>query len=287
MLGRLAYSRTRTNQKTKIPRRIPHSRFSIPNSRYPFPMARHSKWHKVRQFKGAIDAKRSASFTKLAREITVAAREKGADPNMNARLRAAVERARAASLPRDNIERAIQKGAGGGVEGHIESLTYEAYAPGGTALIIECLTDNRNRTANDVKHLLTKNGGSLATTGAVTYLFDHLGVVRMVGTLDSPPAGGGAEGGGSRDERELALIDAGAIDMIEEDGSTEVRGSTHDLFKLSDAVTSLGLKADIIEFQWIPKTLVETDEATGTAVAELIETLEEHDDVSRVWSNLA
>jgi YebC/PmpR family DNA-binding regulatory protein len=119
-------------------------------------MARHSKWHKVRQFKGAIDAKRSASFTKLAREITVAAREKGGDPTMNAHLRAAVDRARAASLPRDNIERAIQKGVGGGAEGHIESLTYEAYAPGGTALIIECLTDNRNRTANDVRHLVTK-----------------------------------------------------------------------------------------------------------------------------------
>lgn len=245
-------------------------------------MSRHSKWHKVRQFKGAIDAKRSASFTKLAREITVAAREKGGDPNMNAQLRAAVDRARAASLPRENIERAIARGAGVGGEGHIESLVYEAYTPGGTALIIECLTDNRNRTASDVKHMLTKNGGSFAATGSVTYLFDRLGVVRC-----SPPAGGGVGGGGSRDVLELSLIDAGATNIIEEDESIEIHCATHDLFKLSDAVTSLGLKADIIEFQWIPKTLVETDEVTGTAVAELIETLEEHDDVSRVWSNLA
>ncbi len=240
-------------------------------------MSRHSKWHKVRQFKGAIDAKRSASFTKLAREITVAAREKGGDPNMNAQLRAAVDRARAASLPRENIERAIARGAGVGGEGHIESLVYEAYTPGGTALIIECLTDNRNRTASDVKHMLTKNGGSFASSGAVTYLFDRLGVIHIPESLPMS----------RHDEIELALIDAGALDILEEDSSTEIRGGTHDLFKLSDAVTSLGLKADVIEFQWIPKILVETDEVTGTAVAELIETLEEHDDVSRVWSNLA
>ncbi len=253
-------------------------------------MARHSKWHKVRQFKGAIDAKRSASFTKLAREITVAAREKGGDINMNARLRAAVERARAASLPKDNIERAIQKGAGGGVEGQIESLTYEAYAPGGTALIIECLTDNRNRTANDVKHVLTKNDGTFATTGSVTYLFDHIGVVRVPGGLISPPYQGGVGGGSERkshDEIELTLIDAGATNILEEEGSVEIHCSTHDLAKLSDAVSSLGMTADIIEFQWHPKTLVETDETSGLAVTDLIEKLEEHDDVSRVWSNLA
>jgi YebC/PmpR family DNA-binding regulatory protein len=240
-------------------------------------MARHSKWHKVRQFKGAIDAKRSASFTKLAREITVAAREKGGDINMNARLRAAVERARAASLPKDNIERAIQKGAGGGVEGHIESLTYEAYAPGGTALIIECLTDNRNRTANDVKHILTKNNGTFASTGSVTYLFDHVGVVHIPKELSKE----------KHDEIELALIDAGATNIIEEEGSVEIHCATHDLAKLSDAISSLGFNADLIEFQWHPKTLVETDETNGLAVTDLIEKLEEHDDVSRVWNNLA
>ena len=244
-------------------------------------MSRHSKWHKVKQFKGAIDAKRSASFTKLAREITVAARDKGGDPAMNAGLRAAIDRARDASMPKDNIERAIQKGVGGAGEGQIESLTYEAYAPGGTALIIECLTDNRNRTANDVKHLLTKNGGTLAQSGAVTYLFDHVGVVRFV---DSPPYEGGVRGGS---DRELLLIDAGATNIFEEDGSTEIHCSTHDLSKLAEAVTSLGLKTDVAEFQWIPKTLVEVNEATGTAVENLIEILEEYDDVSRVFSNVA
>ncbi len=246
-------------------------------------MARHSKWHKVRQFKGAIDAKRSASFTKLAREITVAAREKGGDPDMNAGLRAAIDRARAASMPKDNIDRAITKGVGGGEEGHIETLTYEAYTPGGTALIIESLTDNRNRTSNDIKHLLSKNGATLAATGSVTYLFDHIGVI-----VCSPPARGGVGGGGSEADLELILIDAGATNIItQEEGSLEIHCSTHDLSKLSDAVTKLGFKASIVEFQWLAKNLVETNEEVGTAVASLIEILEENDDVSRVFSNLA
>jgi len=183
-------------------------------------MSRHSKWSKVKQFKGAIDAKRSASFTKLAREITVAAKEKGGDPAMNARLRAAIDRAREDSMPKENIDRAIQRGIGGGVEGHIETLTYEAYASGGIALIIMCLTDNRNRTAGDIKHLLSQHGGTLAAPGSVTYLFDR-----------------------------------------KFDASQQV--------------------------EWVPKMLLEMDEAAGTKVAELIDELETHDDVSRVFSNLA
>ena len=240
-------------------------------------MARHSKWHKVKQFKGAIDAKRSASFTKLAREITVATREKGSDPVMNARLRVAVQKARDASMPKENIERAIQRGAGTGDEGQIESLTYEAYAPGGTALIIECLTDNRNRTSNDVKHLLSKHGGTLASTGSVTYLFDHLGVLRL-------PQGWPA---GQQEALELALIDGGAQDFVEVEGAVEVRTSPQDLAHVADAATKAGLSFDTMEFQWVPKILVETNEMQGTQVVELIELLEEHDDVSRVFSNLA
>ncbi|MBP7134637.1 YebC/PmpR family DNA-binding transcriptional regulator [Patescibacteria group bacterium] len=240
-------------------------------------MARHSKWHKVRQFKGAIDAKRSASFTKLAREITVAAREKGEDPLMNAGLRAAIDRARAVSMPKENIERAIQKGVGGSGEGVIETLTYEGYAPGGTALIIECLTDNRNRTANDVKHLLSKNGGTLAGAGSVTYLFDHVGIVRI--PTEIPPA--------RRDECELLFIDAGATNIVDEDGATEIESSTQDLAHVAEAVRKAGFISDTVEFQWIPKMLVETDEEKGMQVSELIEQLETHDDVSRVFSNLA
>jgi len=241
-------------------------------------MSRHSKWSKVKQFKGAIDAKRSASFTKLAREITVAAREKGADPNMNARLRVAIQRAREGSMPKDNIERAIQRGAGVGAEGlQLETLMYEAYAPGGTALIVECLTDNRNRTANEVKHALSKGGATLAASGSVTYLFDHFGVVR----LKEPFAVG------RRDEIELALIDAGTSNITDQEGGEEIQCAPNDLAKVADAATKLGLNLESADMEWIPKSTVDTDEATGTRVAELMETLEENDDVSRVFSNLA
>ncbi len=256
----------------------PISPFLRPFVRLEYTMARHSKWHKVRQFKGAIDAKRSASYTKLAREITVAARDKGADPDMNAALRAAIDRARKASLPRENIERAVQKGAGGGAgEAQIETLTYEAYAPGGTALIIECLTDSRNRTANDVKHLLSKNSGTFAMAGAVTYLFDRVGVVRFPGKIPSD----------KKDEQELALIEVGASDVIELEDAIEIRSAPNDLAHIAQMAIKLGYSPDTVEMEWIPKALVETDEATGTAVATLIELLEEHDDVSRVYSNLA
>lgn len=240
-------------------------------------MARHSKWHKVRQFKGAIDAKRSASFTKLAREITVAARDKGADPDMNVALRVAIDRAKKASLPKETIERAVQRGAGGAGEGTIESLTYEAYAPGGTALIIECLTDNRNRSANDVKHMLSKSGATLATTGAVTYLFDRYGVVRVPGGLPAD----------RREESELVLIDAGASDIVDSDEATDIRCTPNELAKVTEAVQKLGFAVESAEFEWVPKVLVETNEEAGLVVAELIDELEGHDDVSRVYSNLA
>ena len=240
-------------------------------------MSRHSKWHKVRQFKGAIDAKRSASFTKLGREVMVAAREKGADPTMNVRLRVAVERARKASMPRENIERAIQKGAGGGAEGQLDALMYEAYAMGGTALIIESLTDNRNRAANEVKHILSDHGGTLALSGSVTYLFDRVGVVMITGVLPAD----------QHDDIELALIDAGATDILEQEETVEIRCLPNDLAKVTDAVQSLHLPIDSTEFEWIPKILVETTEEVANEVAALIDELEEHDDVSKVSSNLA
>jgi len=241
-------------------------------------MSRHSKWSKVKQFKGAVDAKRSASFTKLAREITVAAREKGPDPNMNVRLRVAMDRARKASMPKDAIERAVARGAGTGADAAIiESLTYEAYAPGGTALIVECLTDNRNRSANDVKHALSKHEANLASQGSVTYLFDKKAVVKIQGGLLAD----------KRDEMELALIDAGAEDIADVEDATEVIGAPSDLAKLAEAAQKLGLMLESAEFEWIPKSLVETNEENGTNVAELVEELEALDDVAHVYSNLA
>lgn len=238
-------------------------------------MARHSKWHKVRQFKGALDAKRAASFTKLAREITVAAREKGGDVSTNVRLKVAIDRAKKASMTKDTIERAVQRGAGGGTEGQLETLTYEAYAPGGTALVIECVTDNRNRTANDVKHLLSKNGGTLASAGAVTYLFDRLGVVTVGSMADLP----------HRDELELSLIDAGATDILSDEEGADIRCAPGHLSSVADAAQKLGLTATSAEFAWIPKITVELDEANGEALAMLVDALEALDDVSRVYTN--
>jgi YebC/PmpR family DNA-binding regulatory protein len=239
-------------------------------------MARHSKWHKVRQFKGAIDAKRAASFTKLAHEITVA-----------------IERAKKASMTRDTIERAVQRGAGGSGEGQLESPVYEAYAPGGTALIIECVTDNKNRSTNDVKHLVTKAEGTLASAGSVTYLFDRVGVVSVGAGFPRPGSAGmpeGAETAPLPENVELLLIDAGATDIVPTDEGFDIRCLPSDLAAVADAVGAiheLPLHIDSAEFEWIPKATVETDETTGLAVSELIDQLDSLDDVSRVYSNLA
>jgi YebC/PmpR family DNA-binding regulatory protein len=237
-------------------------------------MSGHSKWSKVKQFKGAIDAKRSANFTKLAREIEVAVREKGSDPGMNFRLRMAIDRARAGNMPKDSIERAVTRGAGAADGAQLEALRYEAYGPGGAGLVIECLTDSHNRTANDVKYLLSKNGGTLAASGSVAFQFDHKGVVRA----SAIPAD-------KRDETELALIDAGTEDIKDEDGETLIICATTDLAKVSDAAAKAGLVATSSEFEWLPKVTVALDEANGQVIAKLIEVLEEHDDVQSVFTN--
>lgn len=237
-------------------------------------MSGHSKWSKVKQFKGAIDAKRSASFTKLAREIVVTVREKGPDPAMNFMLRVAIDRARAANMPKDSIERAIARGSGAGGEAQVETLRYEAYGPAGTAYIIECLTDNRNRAANDVKHILSKNGGTLATTGSVAFQFDHKGVVRASAIPQD-----------KRDDVEMALIDSGAEDFNEQEGETVIQCATTDLSKVTDAVTKSGLTVTSAGFEWLPKNPVTLNDADGESVAKLIEALEENDDVQSVFTN--
>ncbi|MDD2786255.1 MAG: YebC/PmpR family DNA-binding transcriptional regulator [Patescibacteria group bacterium] len=239
-------------------------------------MSGHSKWSKVKQFKGAIDAKRSANFTKLAREIEIVVKEKGADPGMNFMLRMAIDRARAGNMPKDSIERAIARGSGAGDAVQVESLRYEAYAPGGAALIIECLTDSHNRTANDVKHILSKNGGTLAAPGSVAFQFDHKGVVR-VSLIQSD----------KRDEVELELIDAGADDIRDEEEGTVIICPPNTLAKVSEAANKIGLTVTSAEFEWLPKTTVALDEANGEAISKLIEFLEENDDVASVFTNAA
>ena len=237
-------------------------------------MSRHSKWHKVRQFKGAIDAKRAASFTKLSHEITIAVKEKGSDPATNVRLKIAIERAKKASMTKETIERAVKRGTGVGGEGQIESLVYEAYAPGGTALIVECVTDNRNRSTNDVKHLVSKTGGTLAAQGAVTFLFDRIGTVTI-------------EQASVSDEATMVLIEAGAMDVVSHEETTDVQCAPGDLNAVAEATQKLGLTVQSTEFEWLPKVMVEADEQTAMIVSELIEKLEDLDDVSHVYSNLA
>jgi YebC/PmpR family DNA-binding regulatory protein len=245
-------------------------------------MSGHSKWSKVKQFKGAIDAKRSASFTKLAREIEVAVREKGSDPGMNFRLRMAIDRARAGNMPKDSIERAITRGAGANDGTQVESLRYEAYGPGGAGLVIECLTDNRNRTAGDVKTTLSKNGGSFAAPGSVAFQFDHKGVVRTASIPADKPFGTAQ---GRRDEIELALIDAGAEDIRHEDEGTVIVCAINDLSKLSELTSGLGLSVLSAEIEWLPKTTVELDDTAGESLSKLIDLLEGHDDVGSVFTN--
>lgn len=237
-------------------------------------MSGHSKWSKVKQFKGAIDAKRSANFTKLAREIEIAVREKGSDPGMNFRLRMAIDRARAGNMPKDSIERAIARGSGSDDGVQVESLRYEAYGPGGSGLIIECLTDSHNRTANDVKHILSKNGGTLAAPGSVAFQFDHKGVVRS-GLIPKD----------KRDETELMLIDAGAEDIRDEEEETVIISAPTDLSKVSEAASKAGLTVSSAEFEWLPKMMVSLDPTAGEAIAKLIEILEENDDVQSVYTN--
>lgn len=195
---------------------------------------------------------------------------------MNARLRVAIERAREASMPKDNIERAIQRGMGGGDGEALETLVYEGYGPGGTALIIECVTDNRNRSANEVKHLLSKHGGTLAAAGAVTYSFDHLATFRS--SLPPPER---------RDQAELALIEAGATQIETVADQLEVFAEPSAFSAVAAALRMAGLNVSVAEFSWIPKAMVEVDEVTAHSVMSLIEMLEADDDVSRVFHNLA
>ncbi|MFZ6015694.1 MAG: YebC/PmpR family DNA-binding transcriptional regulator [Patescibacteria group bacterium] len=237
-------------------------------------MSGHSKWSTIKNKKGAADAKRAANFTRLAREIEVAAREKGPNPDMNFKLRLAIDRARAGNMPKDNIERAIARGSGQGGESAVEQLVYEAYAPGGTALIIECITDNRNRSAGDVKHILSKHGGTLANQGAVTYLFEQKGVVRT----NLVPAD-------KRDEIELALIEAGAEDIIHEADQTIITCAITGLSSLNDAANSAGLKVASAEIEWLPRTPVAITDDVQEKVAIIIELLEELDDVTNVYTN--
>jgi YebC/PmpR family DNA-binding regulatory protein len=235
-------------------------------------MSGHSKWSQIKRQKGANDVKRGASFTKMGREISVAARSGGADPDGNFRLRLAIERARAVNMPLDTIKRAIEKATGGGEGEQIEEITYEGYGPGGVAILVETATDNKNRTAADVRSVLTKAGGSLAAPGSVAWQFEQRGVITL-----AP--------GGNQEELELLAIDAGADDVDSSGDQVEVYTIPTDLEAVRRALEAAGVKMESAELTMIPKNTIELDESKARQALRLVELLEDHDDVQRVTAN--
>jgi YebC/PmpR family DNA-binding regulatory protein len=238
-------------------------------------MSGHSKWSSIKHKKGAADAKRGKLFSKLSRAIIVAAREGGPDPAANLALQNAIEKARSYSMPKDNIERAVAKGSGAGSEGSgFETVVYEGYGPEGVAVLVETLTDNRNRTASEVRHLFTKHGGNLGTTGAVAWQFDRRGIVLV-------PAEG-------VDEEELLLVAAEAgADDVEADGSSfVVSAAPEELSAVREAIETAGMSVDSAELSMVPKTTVAIDdERVARQVMKLVDGLEESDDVQDVYAN--
>jgi YebC/PmpR family DNA-binding regulatory protein len=237
-------------------------------------MAGHSKWAKVKHFKGAIDAKRAKIFAKLSREITVAAKLGGGDPDMNARLRMILFKCRGANMPADNIERAIKKGVGGGESINFEDLTYEIYGPHGVALLVEVSTDNRNRTASDVRSLATKSGGSIATPGSVSRLFQRKGQIIV-----------SKENAGEDKLMELAL-EAGAEDFKTDTEGFEILTEPVNFEAVHKKIEAAGIKCEAAEITSLPAITVPLNgDAAVAAVNKLIDGLEDHDDIKEVFSN--
>jgi YebC/PmpR family DNA-binding regulatory protein len=238
-------------------------------------MSGHSKWHQIRRKKGAADARRGREFSKLTRAIIVAAREGGPDPAGNLALQNAIEKAREASMPKDNIERAIARGAGAGGDGAAyERITYEGYGPSGVAIFVEALTDNRNRTASDVRHLFSKNDGNLGESGSVAWLFEREGVL----LVDADSVG--------EDELTLAAADAGAEDVVRDGSSFRITCAPEDLGAVRAALEGAGMPIESVQATMVPKTTVSIeDEPVAKKILRLMEALEENDDVQDVYAN--
>lgn len=237
-------------------------------------MSGHSKWATIHRKKGELDAQRGKVFQKIAKEIYIAARGTNGDPDSNPSLRAVIEKARSNNMPKDNIQKAIDKAVGGGSGADFESLTYEGYAQGGVAIMIDCLTDNRNRTAMLVRSTLTKKGGNLGTDGSVSYLFERKGVLVMEKKLDE-------------DLVLMTALDNGAQDVVTNDDSYEVYTLPNDFLKVKDALEEIGVNEFITsEITFVPKNYIDLDDETSEKVQELIDALEDIDDVQNVYHNL-
>ena len=236
-------------------------------------MSGHSKWSSIKHKKAAVDAKRGKMFTKLIKEITVAAREGGGDPDANPRLRTAVANAKAQNMPNETIERGILRGTGQLPGTSYEEIIYEGYGPKGVAIIVEVVTDNRNRSTSDLRNILSKNGGNLGERGCVSWMFDKKGLV----VIDKDNA----------DEDDLIMIalDAGAEDIKSEDDSYEIITEPQDFESVRNAVQEAGIEITLEEISMIPKTTVKLDGKEALQLLKIIGSLEDHDDVQNVYSN--
>ncbi|MEJ8786011.1 YebC/PmpR family DNA-binding transcriptional regulator [Peptoniphilus sp. HCN-40583] len=241
-------------------------------------MSGHSKWHNIKNKKGKADAKRGKIFTKMARKIAVAVKEGGDDPDYNPALKAAIDSAKAENMPNDNIERAIKKAAGEGDGGNFESITYEGYGPSGIAVMVQCLTDNRNRTAPDVRHAFDKHGGNLGTDGSVSFLFDRKGQLGIEIKEGMDP-----------EVVEMDAIEAGAEDIRTEEGGIEIITSPEEYQTVRKNLEEAGYEFVISEITYLPQTTtVLEDPEDRKKMAKLIDQLEENDDVQEVihnWEN--
>ncbi|HEY0632814.1 MAG TPA: YebC/PmpR family DNA-binding transcriptional regulator [Thermoleophilaceae bacterium] len=236
-------------------------------------MSGHSKWASIKHKKAVVDARRGAHFTKLARAIQVAAREGGGDPDMNASLANAVQKAKDARMPKDNIERAIAKGTGAGADAdQIETVVYEGYGPGGVALLVEALTDNRNRTGSEVRHMFSKSGGNLGEPGSVAWQFEKKGIV----VVDAERF---------TEDDLMPAIEAGAEDIADDEGVWEVVTAPAELTAVREALEGAGVELESADLTMRPTTRVEVDEATAGKLLRLIEQLEDDDDVAAVHAN--
>jgi YebC/PmpR family DNA-binding regulatory protein len=236
-------------------------------------MSGHSKWSTIKRKKGAADAKRGKIFTKLIREIATAAKMGGGDPDANPRLRLSIDKARSANMPKDNIQRAIQKGIGGGEDAAYEEVIYEGYGPGGTAVLLEVLTDNRKRTVSEVRHVFSKNGGNLGSTGCVAYLFEKKGIVSV------------ALEGTDLDSLIEVALEAGALDVLESDDSLEVVTAPSDFDTVKAALVDASFAVSSAAVQMEPTTSVELEGKDAESMLRLADALEDLDDIQAVYAN--
>jgi len=236
-------------------------------------MSGHSKWHSIKHKKGALDAKRGKLFTKFIKEITVAARSGGGDPDGNARLRKAIADAKAGNMPNDTIDRAIRRGTGEEEGVHYEEITYEGYGPRGVALLIESMTDNRNRTVAEIRHIFSKNGGNLGESGSVGWMFDKKGYI-VVSKSAKP-------------EEELfdIAIEAGADDLRDDEDNFEIITSPENFEAVSNALKAAGIEPQVAEVEMVPQNYIRLEGSDARQMLKLMEALEDHDDVQKVSAN--